>query len=58
VCLLGFLAVDLAEELHPTPDGSAVADFPFWQEVALATAAVGFVLVRPLGPAPFIYFQF
>jgi D-alanyl-lipoteichoic acid acyltransferase DltB (MBOAT superfamily) len=57
-CLLGFLAVDLAEELHPTPDGSAVADYPFWQGVAFATAVVGFVLVRPIGQAPFIYFQF
>jgi D-alanyl-lipoteichoic acid acyltransferase DltB (MBOAT superfamily) len=57
-CFVGYLAVELAEELHPTPDGSAVADYRFWQEIALATAVVGFVLVRPLGSSPFIYFQF
>ena len=58
MCLLGFLAAELGEELHPTPDGSAVADYPFWQEIALATAVVGFVLTRPIGQTPFIYFQF
>jgi alginate O-acetyltransferase complex protein AlgI len=57
LCALGFLAVDLAEEIHPA-DGYAVAIQPFWQRVALATAAVGFLLTRPLGTAPFIYFQF
>ncbi len=56
-CVLGFLAVDLAEELHPG-DGAAVAEQPFWQRVALATVVVGFALMRPLGQAPFIYFQF
>ena len=57
ICVPGFLAVDLAEELHPD-DGNAVADQRFWQKIALATAVVGFVLMRPIGTAPFIYFQF
>ncbi|MGH7336929.1 MAG: hypothetical protein ACREI7_05080, partial [Myxococcota bacterium] len=57
LCVPGFLAVDLAEELHPG-DGYAVAIQPFWQRIALATVVVGFVLTRPIGTSPFIYFQF
>ena len=57
ICMLGFLPVDLAEELHPG-EGNAVADQPFWQKIALATVVVGFVLTRPIGQTPFIYFQF
>jgi alginate O-acetyltransferase complex protein AlgI len=57
LCVPGFLAVDLAEELHPG-DGYAVAVQPLWQKIALATAVVGFALTRPIGTAPFLYFQF
>jgi D-alanyl-lipoteichoic acid acyltransferase DltB (MBOAT superfamily) len=57
ICLLGYLTVDLAEEIHPG-DGNAVAHQPFWQKVALAAVVVGFVLVRPIGQTAFIYFQF
>ena len=35
LCVPGFLAVDLAEEIHPG-DGYAVAVQPFWQKIALA----------------------
>lgn len=57
LCVPAYLAVDLAEEIHPG-DGYAVAVQPFWQRIALATVVVGFVLTRPLGTSPFIYFQF
>lgn len=57
LCVPGFLAVDLAEEIHPG-DGYAAAIQPFWQKIALATVVVGFVLTRPIGTAPFLYFQF
>jgi alginate O-acetyltransferase complex protein AlgI len=57
LCVPAVLAVDLAEEFHPG-DGTAVAAQPFWQKVALATIVVGFALTRPIGTAPFFYFQF
>ena len=57
LALLGFVAVDLAQEIHPERDLVA-AESRLWQGITLAVIAVGFALVQPLTQAPFIYFQF
>jgi len=51
------LAVDVPQELHPEED-LAAARHSRWRALLLAVTVVGFVLVRPLGEQPFIYFQF